>query len=256
MAGLADTLERAATGREVHGRLTFAARTLVAVSKVGGGNGAGDLENPDILVDRFAQAVVPGVPTAPAQIVQGGFGRVAQLLPEPIRDQSIQAGTLIDFVEIGQGGPGIQRFARLFVLDGRPLDIVEQAFDQVRCRGEIFEALLILNPDGRAAELIGQAHGGDVHFALTQHLRLGQIGGFVGPKVEGLALVDQPLIGRPGVLFGDRQHLRIQRRLAQTLFIDPRMMEQFVRDDRVVHPHAAFVKDSHNGFIFLQRFRD
>ena len=50
-AGLADALERSSAEAEVHGRLALAAGAGVAAGDVRCGDGAGDLEDPDEVVD-------------------------------------------------------------------------------------------------------------------------------------------------------------------------------------------------------------
>ena len=62
------------------------------------------------------------------------------------------------------------------VLHRGPVDVVQQAFDQIARRRQILQPLLVLNADRVAAELIRDPHGGDIHLALLQRLRLGQLG--------------------------------------------------------------------------------
>ncbi len=53
--------------------------------------------------------------------------------------------------------------------------VVERAFDQIAGRQQVLQALLVLDADRVAAEIVGDAHGGDVHLALQQDLVVGQV---------------------------------------------------------------------------------
>ena len=128
-----------------------------------------------------------------AHIVQGGFGRQAQRIPHPVGDQRVKRHAFIHFVEMRQRRAVIKQFASA-VLDRRAIDIVEQAFRQVGGGREIFQALLILDAHRVAAESIGDAQGRDIHFALLQHLRLGEVGLPVAAVFERHAFLDQPVI--------------------------------------------------------------
>ena len=59
-------------------------------------------------------------------------------------------------------------------LHRRTVHVVQQALDQVGGRREVLQALLILDADGVASEVVGDAQGGDVHLALLQDLVVGQ----------------------------------------------------------------------------------
>ena len=43
-----------------------------------------------------------------------------------------------------------------------------------------------------------------------------------------------------------------ERRLAEALLVDAQRVQQLVVDDGVVHAHAAFVEDAHDGLVLLQ----
>ena len=60
-------------------------------------SGAGDEEHPDVGVHTVAF-----VGLAPAQIVQRVFRRKTQLAPQFIRDQPVQAGAFVHFIEVRQ----------------------------------------------------------------------------------------------------------------------------------------------------------
>ncbi len=113
-----------------------------------------------------------------------------------------------------------------------------------------------MDADGLRAELGRDPHRGDVHLALLQHLRFGQLGFFVRAEIEFHALGQQPVIDRAGFSIGDRLHLRIERGLAEPFLEDASRMQQFVGDDRVEHAHAAFVEDAHDELLVLELLRE
>jgi hypothetical protein len=51
--------------------------------------------------------------------------------------------------------------------DRRPLDVVEQALDQVTCQDQVLQALLIQDPDRVAAEVVSDPQPGNVHLVLA-----------------------------------------------------------------------------------------
>ena len=110
--------------------------------------------------------------------------------------------------------------------------------------------MLILNANRRAAKFIGDAHRSNVHFALLQGLRFGQLRLLMRPPIEGHALLDQPRQNRARLFIRDAQHGRIKGGLAQALFENPRRMQQLIGDDGVEHPHAAFVEHAHDRLAF------
>jgi hypothetical protein len=117
-----------------------------------------------------------------------------------------------------------------------------------------FKSLLILNADGVAAELVGDAQGGDVHAALVENLRVGQIGGFVGRSRNFIPLRIQPVAN---LLRFRRVTSRIaayQRGLAEPLLVDAGGIHQRVFDDGVHHAHAAFVEDAEQRLLAEQFF--
>ena len=54
--------------------------------------------------------------------------------------------------------------------DRRAVGVVEHALDEVAGGQQVLQALLVLDADGVAAELVGDARGGDVHLALVEDL--------------------------------------------------------------------------------------
>ena len=111
--------------------------------------------------------------------------------PDAIGEESVDAGAFVNFVEVRQRLAGVELLTR-GVEDRRAVDIVQQALDQVGSGGDVLEALLILDADGVAAEVIGDAQGGDVHLALLENLRIGQVGLFGGAGDEGHAALIEP----------------------------------------------------------------
>ena len=147
----------------------------VAAGDVRGGNGAGDLEDPDEVVFILL---------APADVVEGGGGVEVHGGPDAIGEDEVEAAALVHFIEVRQRAAGVEFLAR-GVEGWRTVYIVEQAFDQVGRGDEVLEALLVLDADGVAAELVGDAQGGDVHLALLEDLRVGEVGLLVGAGDEG-----------------------------------------------------------------------
>ncbi|MEJ7757304.1 MAG: hypothetical protein WKF83_14285 [Nocardioidaceae bacterium] len=62
--------------------------------------------------------------------------------------------------------------------------------------------------------------------------------------MEGHPGVVEPVADRGGLLARHALHLGDQRALGQPLLVDAERIEQLVVEDRVVHPHAAFVEDA------------
>ena len=65
---------------------------------MGGGDGAGDLEDPDEVVFILL---------APADIVEGGGGVEVHGGPDAIGEDEVEAGAFVDFVEVGQRAAGV-----------------------------------------------------------------------------------------------------------------------------------------------------
>ena len=127
--GLETPLMRAAAQAEIHGRLAFAGGAAIAADEVRGRHGAGNQEDPDVIVHAVAPVVL-----APADIVQGVLRRKAQLAPQAIGHQAIQAGAFVHFVEVRHRFAGEQHAAGLGGLHRRPVHVVQQALRQVAGR--------------------------------------------------------------------------------------------------------------------------
>ena len=85
----------------------------IAIDKVAGRSGAGDLQHPDEVVDAVAAVVL-----APAQIVQRGGGIEPQRCPAAVGDERIEAGAFIDLVEMRQRAAGVKLLAVSVVRPG------------------------------------------------------------------------------------------------------------------------------------------
>ena len=137
---------------------------------------AADEKDPDVITDGAA-----AVDVAPAQIVQRVFHRLAHRLMNAIGHQSVQPGAFIHFVEMRQRLAFVQHAAAVAAVDRRAIGIVQRSLDQVGCRQQILQSLLVLDADRVAAEIVGDPQGRDVHLALLVDLVVGQIGFFIGP---------------------------------------------------------------------------
>jgi hypothetical protein len=116
----------------------------------------------------------------------------------------------------------------------------------------ILQALLVLDADGIAAEIVGDAQRRHVHLALLVDLLVGEIGFRIRAGGKFHALVVEPAAHAAGFFIAHLPHFGEQRRLAEALLEDAGRMQQFIRDDGVVHAHAAFVEDAHDRFALPQ----
>ena len=74
---------------------------LVPATVVFGGGGTGDLEDPDVFLGGagFVEA-------APAQIVEGRLDGLVESGVEAVDEDGVEAGAIVDFVEVGVGAAG------------------------------------------------------------------------------------------------------------------------------------------------------
>ena len=102
-----------------------------------------------------------------------------------------------------------------------------------------------------------ETHRGVVHLQALEDLLLRQLGRRVAAEPESHAAVGEPPVVPPRRVLGHLAHRGVQGRLRESLLEEAHPMEQVVGDDRVVHPHAAFVEDSEDrlvaGELFSQR---
>ncbi len=108
------------------------------------------------------------------------------------RHQGVEPGAFIDFVEMRQWLAAIEHSLAVAALDGRTLGVVERPFHQIAGGHQILEALLVLDADQIASEIVGDAQRGDVHLALQENLVVGQVLGVVRAGVEGHATLLHP----------------------------------------------------------------
>jgi hypothetical protein len=94
--------------------------------------------------------------------------------------------------------------------DGRALGVVERAFDEVAGGQQVLEALLVLDADQVAAEVVGDSHGSDVHFALLEDLRVGEIVLVLGAGVKLHAVVFEPLPRGGGFGVADLRGFKVE----------------------------------------------
>ncbi len=247
-AGLAQSLDCTSAERKIHRGLAFAGRAGVAADQVRGRHRARDFEHPDELIANLA---------TPAHIVERRFRRKSENVPDAIGDERVETSTFVHFIEMWNRLPRVQFFAGDFVTNRRALDVVEQTFDQIGRGRDVLQTLLILNADGIASKFIRDANGGDVHFALGQHLSFSQFVFFIHAEIEFHSSCKQPIVNRARVLIGHDSHFGEQRGLAQAFFEHADRVEQFIRDDGIEHAHTAFVENSHDGFVraeFARKF--
>src|SRR5688572_13587061 len=79
-------------------------------------------------------------------------------------------------------------------LHWRTLAIIQRAFDEIACGQQILQALLVLNPDTVATEIICNAYGSDVNLALPKNLLLRQVGGVIRTCVKLHAPLLEPIV--------------------------------------------------------------
>ena len=72
--------------------------------------------------------------------------------------------------------PLVQHARAVSGCNWRPVAVIQQPLSQIRCRNQIFQALLILNTNHVATEVIRYAERRDIHSALVENLIVGEIG--------------------------------------------------------------------------------
>src|ERR1039458_9263602 len=94
--------------------------------------------------------------------------------------------------------------------------------------------------------------GGDVHLALAEDLVFGEIGFGVGARAENHAFTVEPVAHRMGLAIANAAHGGIEGGLAQALLEDAEGHHTFIGNDGVIHSHATFVEDTHDGAVAAQ----
>jgi hypothetical protein len=187
--------------------------------------------------------------------VQGGFFRLACGLLHAIRDERVEPGSFVDFIKMHHGLAFEENPLAVTAADWRPVRIVERAFDKIARGQQVFQTLLVLNADCATAEVVGQPHGGDVHFALRKYLLVREIGLVVGAGVESHPALFHPLAHRGCFGIAHLRRFVIQCRLTQPFLENSGAVQQVVRQNRVEHAHATFVEHAHNRLIAHQLAR-
>src|ERR1700730_3550884 len=108
----------------------------------------------------------------------------SEFLPDSIGDQGVEAGTLINLIEMRQWLAGIKFFTGDFIINRWTFRVIQNAFYQIGGGRQILEALLVLNSDCRTTKLVCDPNRSQVHLALLQDLVLGQIVFFVTSETE------------------------------------------------------------------------
>ena len=245
--GFAHALASAAAEGEIHVGLAFGRRAFVPADVVCGRRAARDEEDPHVVVNAVSPVVF-----APAEVVQGVFRRLTQSAPDPVGDQAVEARAFIHFIEMREGFACVEHATVATRFDRGPVHVVENAFDQIRCRAQVFEALLVLNADGGAPKIIGDAEGRDVHLALRVDLIIGEFVIAICAGDKGEALGFEPGAHSTRLFICNGSHFGPKRGLREAFFENARGVEQVVRDDGVEHAHATLVKNAHNGFFALE----
>ncbi len=122
-AGLADAFNGAAAEAEIHRRLALADRAGITRRRGAGAEPSRRFRTPTRNRRRYVFAV--------AHVVQGGLGIEAELRPDAVGDQGVEAGAFVHFVEVRQGLAFVQHAAVAGGGDRRPVHVVQQAFHQV-----------------------------------------------------------------------------------------------------------------------------
>ena len=99
----------------------------------------------------------------------------------------------------------------------------------------------------------GQPYRGVVHLQALEHLGLGQLGRLVTSDLKAHAAGQQPLVVQARLRIAHLAHGGVQRGLTQPLLEESERVQQMIGDDRVVHPHAAFVEHAEDGLVRLER---
>ena len=243
---LADAFQSPAAQSKIHRRLPLAHRAPITIREMLRWRSATNLKYPNEL------AVVL---LAVSYVVQRSLRIEPQLRPYPIRYQRVQTCAFVHLIKMRQRPPRV-KLPSVARENRRTANIIQQTFRQIGRRRQVLEPLLILNPDRIAPKFIGDAKRGDIHLALFQNLIVRKIRLGIRTSHKFHAAFIQPFANSSR--FGIRRplHLGVQCRLTQPLLEHARRMQQLVRNNGVVHPHATFVEHAQNGLVTLQSLRN
>src|SRR5690349_15794817 len=87
VARFGNAFDGAAAETEIHRRLAFTGSSFVTADEMRGRSGAGNQKHPNIIIHTIAAIML-----APAQIVQGVFGRETELPPKFVREKPVEPG--------------------------------------------------------------------------------------------------------------------------------------------------------------------
>ena len=131
-----------ALGRETQLRVHLSTALRAGLS-------AAELEETIIQTVPFA-----GFPTAINALTQ--LKQLVADVPLAGQEQPVQAGAFVYFVEVRERAAGVQ-FAAIVGISGWPLHVIQQTLHKIGSGSEVLKALLILDADGFAAEIVGDA---------------------------------------------------------------------------------------------------
>ena len=240
LAGPRDAVQRRAAIREIHRGLAETLRAFPAADEMRGRRGPADEKDPHVFAAELR---------APAHIVQRVFDRLAERAMHAIREQPVQPGALVHFVEMDHGLAFEEHPPSVARAHGRTIGVVQRAFHEVARGQQVFQSLLILDADGVAAEVIRDPHGGDIHFALEPDLRVGQVALVARAGVKFHSAFFQPRAHRIRLGVRHAHRLGVERGLAEAFLENAARVQRVIGDDRVEHAHAALVEHPHDRLL-------
>ena len=187
--------------------------------------------------------------------MQRGLHRLLQRLVHALGDDAVQAGTFVHLVEVQEALAFEDEALAVAGFHRRAVGVVEHALHQIAGGQQILQALLVLDADGLAAEVIRDAQRCGVHLALKAHLIAGERGSVVLAQIEFHAALHHPPVNRECFTVRNLLRLVIKGALAQPLLEHAAGMQRMIGDDGVEHAHAALVEHAHDGLVLLQVLR-
>jgi len=102
---------------------------------------------PEIRIPRRTRRLCQTCPVTPAQVVQGVFDGLAEGLVHATREEAVETGAFVDFVEI-RNRFSVANDVACGVSCRRAVAVVEGALDQIGGGQQVLQSLLILDADG------------------------------------------------------------------------------------------------------------
>jgi hypothetical protein len=207
-ARFGDAFDGAAAQAEVHRRLAFAAGAFVSAHEMRGRHRAGDEEDPDVIVESVALYCWPQ--RRSCSVFSGGNPKLRHSRYVTRPSNPAHSSTSL---KCGIASPCKEDRPVRARLYRRPVHVVQQASTRSLAGARSFSPCWYWIPMARAAELIRDPDRGDVHLALLQGLRLGQLGFLIFAPLELHSFLEQPgeHLARFGV--GHLQHGGIEGRI-------------------------------------------